>query len=332
MNERCSAVFLNKLPSKEKDLGSFTIACDIGQLHINNALADLGASISLMPYTMYKKLGLGEPKATRMSLELTDRRMPFGLCNTPVTFQRCMTTIFHDMVEDFMEVFTDDFLVFGNSFDYCLANLDRMLARCIDVDRAKIDVIDKLLYPTNVKGVRSFLGHAEFYQSKQDTKPRLIRWVLLLQGFDIKIKDKKGAANLAADHFSRLENLDLGTFIEDEITDEFPNEHLMILKAELNDDESWYADYDEPYAFRLCPDNVMRRCIAGSEIIKILAHCHYRPIGGHHSASITRRKVYESGFFWPSIFKDAKDYVMRCDACQRSRNISSRSEMPQNNI
>ncbi|GJV16088.1 retrovirus-related pol polyprotein from transposon TNT 1-94 [Tanacetum coccineum] len=73
MNERCSAVLLNKLPSKEKDPGSFTIPCDIGQLHIDNALADLGASISLMPYTMYKKLGLGEPKATRMSLELTYR-------------------------------------------------------------------------------------------------------------------------------------------------------------------------------------------------------------------------------------------------------------------
>ncbi|GKE68926.1 reverse transcriptase domain-containing protein, partial [Tanacetum coccineum] len=73
MNERYSAVLLNKLPSKEKDPGSFTIPCDIGQLHINNALADLGAIISLMPYTMYKKLGLGEPKATRMSLELADR-------------------------------------------------------------------------------------------------------------------------------------------------------------------------------------------------------------------------------------------------------------------
>ncbi|GJW62392.1 DNA-directed DNA polymerase [Tanacetum coccineum] len=73
MNERCSAVLLNKLPLKEKDPGSFTIPCDIGQLHINNALADLGASISLMPYTMYEKLGLGEPKATRMSLELADR-------------------------------------------------------------------------------------------------------------------------------------------------------------------------------------------------------------------------------------------------------------------
>ncbi|GJW59636.1 reverse transcriptase domain-containing protein [Tanacetum coccineum] len=73
MNERCSAVLLNKLPSKEKDPESFTIPYDIGQLHIDNALADLGASINLIPYMMYKKLGLGEPKATRMSLELADR-------------------------------------------------------------------------------------------------------------------------------------------------------------------------------------------------------------------------------------------------------------------
>ncbi|GKA25135.1 reverse transcriptase domain-containing protein [Tanacetum coccineum] len=57
------------------------------------------------------------------------RRMPFGLCNAPATFQRCMIAIFHDMVEDFMEVFMDDFLVFGNSFNCCLANLDRMLAK-----------------------------------------------------------------------------------------------------------------------------------------------------------------------------------------------------------
>ncbi|GKB99073.1 hypothetical protein Tco_0985210 [Tanacetum coccineum] len=73
MNKRCSAVLLNKLPSKEKDPGSFNIPCDIGQLHIGNALADLEASISLMPYTMYEKLSLEEPKATRMSLELDDR-------------------------------------------------------------------------------------------------------------------------------------------------------------------------------------------------------------------------------------------------------------------
>ncbi|GKB63472.1 putative nucleotidyltransferase, ribonuclease H [Tanacetum coccineum] len=121
------------------------------------------------------------------------RRMPFGLCNVPATFQRCMTTTFHDMMEDFMEVLMDDFSVFGNSFNCCLVNLHRMLARCeetklvlnwkkchfmvkegivlghkiseagIKVDRAKIDVIAKIPYPTNMKGVRSFLGHAGFY-------------------------------------------------------------------------------------------------------------------------------------------------------------------------
>ncbi|GJT28834.1 hypothetical protein Tco_0909109 [Tanacetum coccineum] len=232
-----------------------------------------------------------------------------------------MTTIFHDMVEDFMEVFMDDFSVFGNSFDCCLDNLDRMLARCIEDDRAKIDVIAKFPYTTNVKGVRSFLGHSRFYQSKQDAKPRLIRWVLLLQGFDIEIKDKKGAENLAADHLLRLENPDLGAFTKEEIVDEFPDVHLMILKVELND--------NEPY---LCLDNVMRRCVAGNEILKILAHYHSGPTGGHYSASITGRKVYESGFFLASIFKDTKDYMMRCDACQRSGNIPLRSEMPQNNI
>ncbi|GJX12960.1 putative nucleotidyltransferase, ribonuclease H [Tanacetum coccineum] len=250
-----------------------------------------------------------------------------------------MTAIFHDMVEDFMEVFMDDFSVFGNSFDCCLANLDRMLARFSNDHFA-----------------------LKYLFNKEDAKPRLIRWVLLLQGFDIEIKDKTGANNLAADHLSRLENPDLGTFTEEEITDEFPNEHLMILKAELNNDEPWYADYvnyivgkivppnwtpkkrrrffsqvkhyflDEPYTFKLCQDNIMRRCVAGNEILEILAHCHSGPTGGHHSMSITRRKVYESGFYWPNIFKDAKDYVMRCDACQRSGNISSRSEMPQNNI
>ncbi|GKE21453.1 reverse transcriptase domain-containing protein [Tanacetum coccineum] len=118
------------------------------------------------------------------------RRMPFGLCNAPGTFQRCMMAIFHDMIEKTMEVFMDDFSVFGDSFDSCLSNLEKMLKRCedtnlvlnwekchfmcregivlghkisksgIEVDRAKVDVIAKLPHPTTVKGVRSFLGHA----------------------------------------------------------------------------------------------------------------------------------------------------------------------------
>ncbi|PNX89714.1 hypothetical protein L195_g045836, partial [Trifolium pratense] len=122
------------------------------------------------------------------------RRMPFGLCNAPATFQRCMLSIFADMMENSIEVFMDDFSVFGKSFDHCLANLNAVLKRCIStnlvlnwekchfmvkegivlghkisskgiqVDQAKIEVIKDLPPPVNVKGVRSFLGHAGFYR------------------------------------------------------------------------------------------------------------------------------------------------------------------------
>ena len=120
--------------------------------------------------------------------------MPFGLCNAPATFQRCMMAIFSDYVEKIVEVFMDDFSIFGSSFDNCLANLSQVLQRCeetnlvlnwekchlmvtegivlghkisangIEVDRAKIEIIDKLPPPNSVKGVRSFLGHAGFYR------------------------------------------------------------------------------------------------------------------------------------------------------------------------
>nr|GEV67857.1 reverse transcriptase domain-containing protein [Tanacetum cinerariifolium] len=122
------------------------------------------------------------------------RRMPFGFCNALGTFQRCMLAIFHDMVEKMMEVFMDDFSVFGNSFETCLSRLDNMRQRCEDtklylnlekshfmvkegivlghkisrngikVDKAKVDVITKLPHPTTVKGVWSFLGQAGFYR------------------------------------------------------------------------------------------------------------------------------------------------------------------------
>ncbi|GJR90548.1 reverse transcriptase domain-containing protein [Tanacetum coccineum] len=294
--------------------------------------------------------------------------MPFSLCNAPGTFQRCILAIFHDMIEESVEVFMDDFSVFGNSFDHRLNNLDKMLQRCKEanlalnwekchfmviegivlghkmsgtgreVDKAKINVISKLPSPTNVKGIRSFLGHAGFYRhfikdfskiarpltkllekdtpfkfneechkafnslkkltctpvivspnwnlpfelmcnasdfavgtvlgkkdgknfhpiyfasktlntaqqkytvtekelmvvvftfdkfrpylilsktivytdhsalrylfKKQDAKPRLIRYIMFLQEFDIEIKDKKGAENVAVDHLSRIE-------------------------------------------------------------------------------------------------------------------------------
>ncbi|GKA10891.1 reverse transcriptase domain-containing protein [Tanacetum coccineum] len=386
------------------------------------------------------------------------RRMPFELCNGPATFQRCMMAIFHELIEDSMEVFMDDFFVFGNSFSQCLKNLEKMLRRCeetnlvlnwekchfmvkegivlghkvsesgIEVDKEKIEVISKLPYPTNVKAIRSFLGHAGFYRrfikdfsqitrpmtqllvkdppfnfseecihafdtlkheltqalimikpdwsllfeimcdasdyavgavlgqridkhfkpihyasktmneaqenytttekellavvfalnkfrqylvlsktivftdhsalrylfTKQDAKPRLIRWILLLQEFDIEIRDKKGAENLAADHLSRLENPDLGKLTRAEIRDLFPEERIMAI----------FDKDSEPCG----------------------------PSRGHHGIATTARKVFDAGFYWPHVFRDALKLVQECDACQRARNISLRDEAPQNYI
>nr|GFC57365.1 reverse transcriptase domain-containing protein [Tanacetum cinerariifolium] len=93
------------------------------------------------------------------------RRMPYALCNAPGTFQRCMMSIFHDMIEKTMEVFMDDFSVFGDTFSSEGIVLGHKISKSgIEVDRAKVDVIAKLPHPTTVKGVRSFLGHAGFYR------------------------------------------------------------------------------------------------------------------------------------------------------------------------
>ena len=120
--------------------------------------------------------------------------MPFRLCNAPGTFQRSMMAIFSDMVEKTIEVFMDEFSVLGNSFDNCLENLRSVLVRCeetnlvlnwekchfmvqegivlghwistrgIEVDKGKIETIEKLPPPSSVKGIQSFLGHAGFYR------------------------------------------------------------------------------------------------------------------------------------------------------------------------
>ncbi|KAM1862912.1 hypothetical protein ACFX14_003310 [Malus domestica] len=319
------------------------------------------------------------------------RRMPFGLCNAPATFQRCMMSIFSDHVEKIIEVFMDDFSVFGDSFDSCLHNLRVILKRCvetnlvlnwekchfmvkqgivlghiisekgIEVDKAKIDLVRHLPSPTSIREVRSFLGHAGFYRrfikdfskiaqplcrllqkevafeftkectaslnqlkellttapiivppdwslpfelmcdasdyalgavlgqrkdkrphviyyasrtlndaqlnysttekellavvfaldkfrsyligtkvivftdhaalkyllTKKEAKPRLIRWILLLQEFDIEIRDKKGSENVVADHLSRMvHNEELVPSLET-----FPGEQLLSIKV-----------------------------------------------------------------------------------------------------
>nr|GEW63895.1 DNA-directed DNA polymerase [Tanacetum cinerariifolium] len=323
------------------------------------------------------------------------RRMPFGLCNAPGTFQMCMLAIFHDMVEKTMEIFMENFSAFGNYFENCLSRLDKILQRCedtnlclnlekshfmvkegivlghkiskneIEVDKAKVNVIAKLPHPTIVKGVRIFLGHAGFYQrfiqdfskisrpmthllekntpfiffedcikafqmlnKKLTEAPILIapNWdlpsELMCDASDFAIVlDTKGAENLAADHLSQLENPYENVLNPKEINETFPLETLSMVTFRGDSSASWFVDltnyhagnfivkgmstqqknkffkdvkhyfWDDPFLFKICADQVIRRCVNDKEDFEILEACHNGPTGGHHGANLTVKEA-----------------------------------------
>ncbi|CAM8931903.1 unnamed protein product [Rhodiola kirilowii] len=384
------------------------------------------------------------------------QRMSFGLCNAPGTFQRVVMSIFSELIRDCVEVFTDDFTVYGNTFDECLLNVGRVLARCeetnlvlnyekchfmvthgivlrhvvssegIEVDKAKIDLMLSLPYPTDQRGVRSFVGHAGFYHrflkdfskralplsrllqkdvpfefteeckaafndlkaaltsapiiqapdwtqpfeimcdasdyavgavlgqrkekkpvvihyasrtldaaqrnysttekellavifalekfcpyllgskivvfsdhaairylmTKKESKPRLIRWILLLQEFDVEIKDKKGIENTVADHLSRIVREEETGAITETFPDEylfavqekapwyanivnylvggkFPSSFTIAQRLRLKHDSRYYI-WDDPYLWKIGSDQVVRKCVSDSEISSVL--------------------------------------------------------------
>ncbi|CAN6579294.1 unnamed protein product [Malus baccata var. baccata] len=201
-----------------------------------------------------------------------------------------------------------------------------------------------------------FTDHAalKYLLTKKEAKPRLIRWMLLLQEFDIEIRDKKGSENVVADHLSRMvQEEDVVPIIET-----FPDEQLMSVKVS----EPWYADlvnylvskhvpsellkhqcdklkkearfyvWDDPYLWKYCPDQVIRRCVHDSEFNAILTFCHTYACGGHFGTQRTALKVLECGFYWPTIFRDARTFCMSCDRCQRTGNIGPKQQMPQTPI
>ncbi|GKA45985.1 reverse transcriptase domain-containing protein [Tanacetum coccineum] len=206
------------------------------------------------------------------------RHMPFGLCNAPGTFQMCMMAIFHDMIEETMEVFMDDFSVFGDFFSSCLSHLDKMLKRCkdtnlvlnwekchfmvkegivlghkisksrIEVDKPKVDVIAKLPHPISVKGVQSFLAF-EILKKKLTEAPILVApdWDLpfeiMCDASDFAVGAVLGQPeNLAADHLSRLENPHQGDLEKKEINETFPLETLGMISFLGDSNTSWFAD------------------------------------------------------------------------------------------
>ncbi|XP_076951353.1 uncharacterized protein LOC143624666 [Bidens hawaiensis] len=263
----------------------------------------------------------------------------------------------------------------------------------IEVDRAKIDTISRLPPPTNVKAIRSFLGYAGFYRRfikdfskitrpmtrllekdvpfvfddecvkafmflkeklKKDAKPHLIRWILLISEFDIEIKDKRGAENVAADHLSHLEDPRREELREEEIGDTFPHESIDFIAAKKQG-MPWFTDFanylangfvlegmttqqkrkffrdvnryvwDDPFLFKIGGDRILRRCVTKEEGWDILKHVHEGLTGGHHGAHATAQKVFDSGFYWPTVVKDAEEFVKLCDACLRTVELEHRA-------
>nr|GEU99318.1 reverse transcriptase domain-containing protein [Tanacetum cinerariifolium] len=171
----------------------------------------------------------------------------------------------------------------------------------------------------------------KYLLSKQDAKPRLLRWVLFLQEFDIIIRDKKGTENLATDHLSRLKNPHKDVFENKDINENFPLETLGKISSGST---PWTLDitFGTLSTFFGFVRIKSFDGVYGQVANDIIRAYHEGPTGGHQGANFTATKVFDAGFFCPPIYRDAHNLVKSCDSCQRQGKISQRDEMPQNVI
>nr|GEW62810.1 reverse transcriptase domain-containing protein [Tanacetum cinerariifolium] len=263
-------------------------------------------------------------------------------------------------------------LVFGMLLGYFKEGIvlgHKISKKGLEVDRAKVDVISKLPHPTTVKGVRSFLGHAGFYgrfiqdfskisrpmthlfeketpfvfskdcmDAFETLKKKLIEApILVVPDWNLPFELMYDASDFAIGvvlgqqktkhfqpiHYANFENFHAGNFIVKGISSQQKKKFFKDVK---------HYFWDDPYLYRICTDQIIRQCVHDQKAYDILKACHEGPTGGHHGANLTAKKVFDAGFFWPTIYRDAHTLVKSCVICQRQGKISQRDEMPQNVI
>ncbi|GJW63346.1 reverse transcriptase domain-containing protein [Tanacetum coccineum] len=152
-----------------------------------------------------------------------------------------------------------------------------------------------------------------FLASDDSTSPNVDDRIFDPEGdirqFNIEIQDKKGAKNLAADHLSRLENPHQGDLIGNVLVRGISSQQ----KKKLFKDVRHYF-WDDPYLFMIYAYQIIRQCVNRKEAYDILKACHHGPTRGHHGSNYTAKKVFDSGFYWPTIYRDAQDMVTHCEA------------------
>nr|GEW86933.1 reverse transcriptase domain-containing protein [Tanacetum cinerariifolium] len=398
VNENYLEVILKKLPQKLGDASKFLLPCNFTEIPECLALADLGASINLMPLSIRRKLSFPELNPTQMIRKLAawSTTRPTGIVEdvfvrvgkfhfpadfavvdydvaceeysqevlgfsrnsesgnpTPVSepiiaisslsltpfeggdfFQEEIES--HDSVP--REIDYEDISNFFSTFPIPMENCDfffKKSERFTSVPEFETFRFDPEEENTDVslsKGTRKLLVIIA-KNLKDDEKERLIKvlkshkhaiawklsdikdspWVSLVHCVPKKggmtfvsnednelILTRKGAEILATDHLSRLENPHQSDPEKKEITKTFPLETLGMVTFRGDSNTTW-----------ICSDQVIRQCVYGKEAVDILTACYNGPTGGHHGANYTAKKVFDSSFYWPTIYRDAQDLVTR---------------------
>ncbi|KAL3597114.1 hypothetical protein D5086_008751 [Populus alba] len=332
--EQVSAILQNNNALKYKDPGCPTISCFIGEHKIERALLDLGASVNLLPYSVFQSLNLGELKPTSVTLLLTDRsvKVPRGIIEDVLV-----------QVDKF--IYPVDFVVLDTQPVETCNSIPVILGRpFLATSNALINCRNGLMklsfgnmtLEMNIFNICKQAGDDNDLQEEE-------------------ITDEKGTKNINADLLSRV-TADLTSDITP-IDDYFPEESLLSYSSMpwfakninflatgdlpahwstqdkrkfLNEVKNFY--WDNPYLFKYCPDQIFRRCIPDNEVSSVIKFCHSEACGGHFSSRKTTAKILQSGFYWPTMFKDSHAFCKICENCQKLGSISKRHMMPLNPI